>query len=1080
MKDKVQVMFLWVFFMLVTAQIHAQHADMRVVYGREYDNQMADLLWRQYQDVSGWFEAAYQEYPTVPRGVLEAVAFQYTRFTPNVVMDTVEADPAEIPRTYSVMGLTLHGKGVFRENARQLAAITPYPLDAILWEPGVAVKAYAHAFARLQREYAIFGDSLERYKPVFTALCELPLPRDGDDDFAMNSFLYMIYYFLDKEEYARYGVPPRAVDFNRLFGEEYERLRGGRAEVSPAPGMRAGATTPDYPGAIFQAAASCNYTTGRGGATVTAVTIHYTQGTYAGSIAWFRNCSAQASAHYVIRSVDGQVTQMVPEADKAWHVGVANSYTIGIEHEALGNIYSYFTTAMYVSSANLVKNICSRRSNINPHRVFYRDTLDDGTVLNYGLHSLGSATACTQIRGHQHFPSQTHTDPGQYWDWNRYYKLINDNPTVVEATGATGTFTDSGGPYGNYGDDERRLFRIRIDGADSVALTFQNFNLEADYDFMWIYAGGSVFSPLLGRWNTQSPGRVVAAGEQMLVEFRSDCATTASGWNATWQAVHADPNSQGDDGGGGGSGTGGDNGGDGDDGGDGGDGGDDDDGQVNDWEPDANEPIADNAVPQTVINTDASQWITQGFTATFTDSDDSGLKWRFYQIMESDGTVWSARPEQGFLCDNFDQSLDATVWVTNPSHPWTVQGGALCQKNASADYAGVAAHHNGASHTAYLYDFYLRFTNGEKCSFFFNCNNAPSATSLFSGYEVCFDRGNHTVSLFRLILGAKRLLKTNTQVYFQTGTSYLCHVVFDSSTGEIVVLRHANRIIRAVDDVLATTSDAYIGFVTRNAAVSVDNLRVYGSRTTAVPISVGSSGHCNIQRQAVNGLSRAKLKSIVMDRAYKMSALVEKSLKVDYTAPSAVTNLALQTETESLPDGTLLVNVSASWSASSDAQSGIRRYYFHNAGMNNPSLSHLWTDNGLALSCHPDYMLGMSQVLTFSVVAENHAGLLSLPVKKMIAFPSAIGKQSKQEMAKWVLQQGRCLHIHYDPAQGEETDASGTLGYALYDMAGKRVKEGAFHDRVSVDVGALKRGVYLLRVTSGPKVLLADKVVLLR
>lgn len=1083
MKDKVQVMFLWVFFMLVTAQIHAQQSEMRDAYGREYDNQMADLLWQQYQEVSGWFEAAYREYPTVPRGALEAVAFQYTRFTPNVAVDTVETDPSAIPRVYSVMGLTLHGKGVFRENARQLAAITPYPLDAILWEPGVAVRAYAHAFARLQREYAIFGDSLERYKPVFTALCELPLPRDGDDDFAMNSFLYMIYYFLDKEEYARYGVPPRAVDFNRLFGEEYERLRGGRAEVSPAPGMRAGATTPDYPGAIFQAAASCNYTTGRGGATVTAVTIHYTQGTYAGSIAWFRNCSAQASAHYVIRSVDGQVTQMVPEADKAWHVGVANSYTIGIEHEALGNIYSYFTTAMYESSANLVKNICSRRSNINPHRVFYRDTLDDGTVLNYGLHSLGGATACTQIRGHQHFPSQTHTDPGQYWDWNRYYKLINDNPTVVEATDATGTFTDSGGPNGNYGDDERRLFRIRIDGADSVALTFQNFNLEADYDFMWIYAGGSEFSPLLGRWNTQSPGRVVAAGNQMLVEFRSDCATTASGWNATWQAVHSDPNSQGDDGGGGGGNSGGEGGGDGGDDGGGNSGGgddDDDDGHVNDWEPDANEPVTDNAVPQTVINTDALQWITQGFTATFTDSDDSGLKWRFYQIMESDGTVWSARPEQGFLCDNFDQSLNVAVWVNNSTNPWTVMSGALCQNNASAGYSGVAAHYNGTSHTAYLYDFYLKFTNGEKCSFFFNCNNAPSATSLFSGYEVCFDRENHTVSLFRLILGAKRLLKTNTQVYFQTGTSYLCRVVFDSSTGEIVVLRHANRIIRAVDNVLATTSDAYVGFVTRNAAVSIDNLRVYGSRNTAVPISVGSSGHCNVQRQAVNGLSRTKLKSIVMDRAYKMSALVEKSLKVDYTAPPAVTNLALQVEPETLPDGTLRVNASASWSASSDAQSGIRRYYFHNAGMNNPSLSHLWTDNGLALSCHPEYMLGTSQVLTFSVVAENHAGLLSSPVKKMIAFPLTIGKLPKQEMAKWDLLQGRCLHIHYDPAQEGKTDVSGTLLYALYDMSGKRVKEGTFLDHVSVDVGALKRGVYLLRVTCGPKVLIADKVVLLR
>jgi N-acetyl-anhydromuramyl-L-alanine amidase AmpD len=1068
MKNKVQLVLLWVFMMLVSAQICAQRADVHDLYRQEYDNQMSAILWRQYQDVSGWFEEAYREFPTVPRGVLEAVAFQYTRFNPNVVMDTVEADPSEKPRMYSVMGLTLHGKEVFRENARMLAASTPYSLDAILWEPGVAVKAYAHAFARLQREYAIFGDSLERYKPIFADLCELPQPRDGEDNFAMNSFLYMIYYFLDKEEYARFGVPHRTIDFDLLFGEEYVRLRSGRAQVAPVPGVRSGTTTPDYPGAVFVPAASCNYSVGRSGTTVTAVTIHYTQGTYAGSIAWFQNCSAKASAHYVIRSVDGQVTQMVPEADKAWHVGVANSYTIGIEHEAYGNIYSYFTTAMYESSADLVKNICSRRSNINPHRVFYRDTLDDGTVLNYGVHSLGGANACTQIRGHQHFPSQTHTDPGQYWDWNRYYKLINDNPTVVEVTDETGTFTDSGGPNGNYGDDERRLFRIHVNGADSVALTFQSFNLEPNYDFMWIYAGGSEFSPLLGRWNTQSPGRIVAAGDQMLVEFRSDCATNAAGWQATWQAVYVDPDSHGDDGGN----TGG--------GGDGGGDDDDDDEQINDWEPDANEPLTDNAVPQTVINMDASQWITQGFTATFTDSDDSGLKWRFYQIMESDGAVWSARPEQGFLCDNFDSPLDAAVWVNNTSNPWTVQNGALCQNNASADYVGLAAHHNGASHTAYLYDFYLKFTNGEKCSFFFNCNNAPSTTSLFSGYEVCFDKENHTVSLFRLILGAKRLLKTNTQVYFQTGTSYLCRVVFDSSTGEIVVLRHANRIVRAVDNVLATTSDAYIGFVTRHAAVSIDNLRVYGGRGANVPISVGAAPQCNLQRQAVNGLSRTKLKSIVMDRAYKMSALVEKSLKVDYTAPSAVTNLALQTEMLPQSDGTMLVNVSASWSASSDAQSGIRGYYFHNAEMYAPSLSYLWTDNGLALSCHHTYTLGTSQVLTFSVAAENRAGLLSPPVKKSIAFPSAKEQFSQLDMMKWELLSGKSLHIHQNHTREEETDASGTLLYTLFDMAGKRVKEGTFHDQVSVDVGALRRGVYLLRVTCGPKVLLAEKVVLLR
>ena len=515
MKCKVQWKILLAILTLMSGKMSAQQTEVGS-YHKTQDSQIEHLLRQQYQEVSPWFEAAYRDCPTLPRGVLEAVAFQYTRFDPNVRMDTVEADPSEIPRTYSIMGLTLHGKGFFRENARLLAAQSPYPLDAILWEPGTAVKAYAYVFARKQREYGCFGDSLEQYRRVFMDLCELPLPDGQGDDFAMNSFLYMIYWFLSDPVNVAYGSPARKVDFERLFGDEYSRLRGEKAEVRMNGGVRV-CTATDYPGAVYNPAATCNYTSGRDGTTVSAVTIHYTQGTYSGTIAWFQNCNAKVSAHYVIRSVDGQVTQMVREEDKAWHVGVANSYTIGIEHEAYGDIATYFTTNMYQSSANLVKDICSRRSNINPHRVFYRDTLDDGTVLNYGVHSLGGATACTHIRGHQHFPSQTHTDPGPFWNWNLYYKLINDNPTVTLLTSQTGVLTDSGGQAGHYGDDERKLYRIHVEGADSIALEFQQFDLEPDYDFLWIYNGASEFSPLIGRWNTCSPGRVVATGEDMTV-----------------------------------------------------------------------------------------------------------------------------------------------------------------------------------------------------------------------------------------------------------------------------------------------------------------------------------------------------------------------------------------------------------------------------------------------------------------------------------------------------------------------------------------------------------------------------------
>lgn len=1080
MKSKVQLKVLGLILFCFTGALSAQKSNDFERYRQEYENSQQALLWRQYQEVRIWFEDAYQEYPTVPRGALEAIAFQYSRFAPNIIYDTVEQDMTVMPRIYSVMGLTLNGKGVFRENARWLASHTPYSLDAILWQPGAAVKAYACAFAQLQRRYGLFGDSLEQYRQIFVDLCELPLPGEGEDSFALNSFLYMIYCFFSQEEYVRYGVLRRDVDFDALFGQEYARLKGGRVVVTPSEPTSDVLRGTDYPNANFVPAASCNFSSGRNGTTVSSVTVHYTQGTYSGAIAWFQNCSARASAHYVIRSVDGQVTQMVREADKAWHVGVANSYTIGIEHEAYGDIASYFTMNMYQSSANLVKNICSRRPNINPHRVFYRDTLDGGTVLNYGLHSLGGATACTQIRGHQHYPSQTHTDPGPHWNWNLYYKLINDNPSVTVNTAESGIFTDSGGPNGNYGDDERQLFLIHVAGADSIALSFSQFGLEADYDFIWIYGGGTEFSPLIGRWNTHTPGRVVAAGDKMLVEFRSDCATQGTGWRAQWNACYQNPddsgNSGNDDSGSGDSGGEDDSGDDGPGGGDpGGDTGDDDD-DDDDGDDDEEEIVVDNANPQTQINLDATQWITGDFVASFSDTDDSGIKWRFYQIMESEGNVWSANWSHGFLCDNFDNALDPSVWMNNTANPWVVQSGELRQNNESANYVGIAARHNGASHTAYLYDFYLKFNSGDQCSFFFNCGNAPSQTSLFSGYEVCFDKSNHTVTVYRLILGARRFLKSNSQVYFATGTNYFCRVIFDSSTGEIVVMRHANRLLRAVDGVLTTTPNSYIGFVTRNSAVSVDNLRVYGSRDASVSVTVGPSADDMIRVQAVNGSGRTKLKSVVVDRAYKFSNLVEKSLKVDYTAPPAVTNLIFQTETEMQPDGSSLVWLSASWNPSSDAQSGIKRYYYnHSANALNPWYGN-WTDNGLLRTCQHCHAFASNMPISLSVIAENNAGLRSAATSKAMA-PSGLDVMTKKEKSHFLAVDGRSVKLL--PSQSiQHEHPQPPCQFTLFDMAGRKVKEGSITFNETVDVSDVSAGFYLFRLMAGSSVLATEKIVL--
>ena len=463
--------------------------------------------------VTNVFEMAEQQCPILPQGLLKAISFTNTHCHHLTEADyTVAADdPVAMPRAYGMMGLVRDGKGCFRENLKTVADLSGFTEGEILEDPAVNVLAYAKAFEKIALQMNIRSVAAEDYMPVIEALSELPL-NEKKDELPMKMMLYSVYDYLGS-------------DLPTLFGEDYAMLSGSTVSLSKET---------DYPNAIWIPAPECNY--GERTLPISAVVIHYTEGSYAGCISWFQNCESSVSAHYVIRSSDGQVAQMVRERDKAWHARSANGYTIGVEHEAYGDIISFFTDAMYASSADLMRNICSRYESIDGHRTFYRDTLDNGTALNTGLHDLGGENACVKIRGHQHYPDQSHTDPGPYWNWNYYYKLINEG-TPVFHLGGSGVMEGELN-HENYGNDERMIWVI--EGAPNThgALNFSSFELEHDYDFLWVYDGDNVYAPKIGRWNTHNPGTVVSSGNALCVEFRSDCATTAAGWRAHWVAAH--------------------------------------------------------------------------------------------------------------------------------------------------------------------------------------------------------------------------------------------------------------------------------------------------------------------------------------------------------------------------------------------------------------------------------------------------------------------------------------------------------------------------------------------------------------
>lgn len=477
-----------------------------------------------------YFNATYALHNNIPRGILEAIS--YTQTHCRHVMPNEEAGCSGIPQYVGVMGLIDDGKGVFRENLKLVNKLSSERKHDIVHDFLLQVMAYAEAYDHINNDLGPFDThDPAQHIPILVALSELPLNNTDGDDFALNSYLYSVLSFLNDPAQAKeYRFPVYHIDLKQVFGANYDILSSSQVNIS-TQGITNGQGQPysnsrmaaEYPNALWNPAATCNYST-RGGVAISAVTIHTIQGSYAGAISWFQNCNAGVSAHYVLRSSDGQVTQMVPEANKAWHVGSENGYTVGLEHEGYINDPTWYTPAMYQSSANLVKYLAAKYS-INPLSA-YKGVAQ--VVLN----------SCYRIKGHVHYPNQTHTDPGTNWNWQLYYNLINDTIATTRTTACSGTFTDNGGANGNYIDLTKYLTVIQPVGAASVTMNFTSFSLEQGYDSLYIYDGNGTGGTLIGRYTgTQSPGTVTANSGTMSLLFTSDCITNSTGWVATYSCA---------------------------------------------------------------------------------------------------------------------------------------------------------------------------------------------------------------------------------------------------------------------------------------------------------------------------------------------------------------------------------------------------------------------------------------------------------------------------------------------------------------------------------------------------------------
>lgn len=169
------------------------------------------------------------------------------------------------------------------------------------------------------------------------------------------------------------------------------------------------------------------------------VVIHTCEGSYSGCWGWLRNTAAGASAHYVVNNTGSEITQLVREAHRAWHVGATyycsnnssvkcnlngwnvNHFSVGIEHAGYASQKS-FPAGQIDASARLTCDI-SKAHGIPRDRY--------------------------HVVAHGKLQPYNRTDPGPNWPWSTYLSKVNSYCGVSTAPAPSTIVIDSNNARNN-------------------------------------------------------------------------------------------------------------------------------------------------------------------------------------------------------------------------------------------------------------------------------------------------------------------------------------------------------------------------------------------------------------------------------------------------------------------------------------------------------------------------------------------------------------------------------------------------------------------------------------------------------
>lgn len=356
------------------------------------------------------FAQAAEEF-NVPADLLKAISFTETRWQ----MVQGEEEFEGMPAAFGLMAL----RGERLEHGARLAGVS---VDLARKDALANVRAGAALLSAYADELKLERADLGAWAPAAARFSGIEL------DEAQAEYIHRgVYKLLREGAVAENGAGGVLAS---VMPSEVE------AQFAPMP-VRAMAAGPDYAASIWRP--SPNYNSRPSGTDVSMIVIHTCEGGYSGCWGWLTNSASGVSAHYVVNESGSEISQLVRESHRAWHVGASyscslnssvlcgnngvsvNHFSVGIEHGGYAS-QSSFPTGQIDASAKLSCDI-SKGQGIPRDRY--------------------------HIVAHGKLQPASRTDPGPNWPWTTYLNKINSYCGSGGGGGTTSIVVDSNNANNN-------------------------------------------------------------------------------------------------------------------------------------------------------------------------------------------------------------------------------------------------------------------------------------------------------------------------------------------------------------------------------------------------------------------------------------------------------------------------------------------------------------------------------------------------------------------------------------------------------------------------------------------------------